>query len=70
MELARQYLTANQVCELLQISRRTLTSWIRAGLPVHQMVRRGYLRFDEDEVRAWVQSRCITPTPDQRADSA
>jgi predicted DNA-binding transcriptional regulator AlpA len=63
MELDR-YLSANQVCALLHITRRTLTAWIQAGLPVHQIVPRGRLFFDSDEVDAWIMSRCTSTAPD------
>jgi len=61
----RGFSTAVEICELLGIHEQTLARWIKAGLPTHQPIRRGRRLFVRAEVLAWVQSRCITPKPDQ-----
>jgi excisionase family DNA binding protein len=43
---------ADQVCEYLRISRRTLTNLIKRGMPAISIGRR-ILRFHPDAVRRW-----------------
>lgn len=58
------WVTSVQLKEHLGIrSDVTLTRYIRLGLPAHK-VGKAYL-FDLIEVDRWIQSRCITPAPDQ-----
>jgi excisionase family DNA binding protein len=70
MELAPEpFVDAETVAAHLGVVRMTVYRWIRDfDLPSHKL---GRLRkFKISEVDRWVQSRCITPTPDERADSA
>ena len=40
---------------------------IDEGLPRHQLIPRGRVRFDRLEVVSWIDSRCTTPAPGQVA---
>lgn len=46
-----QYLTAQQVCDRLQISRETLRRWIAAGIIRPAITVGGVRRFDPADVR-------------------
>jgi hypothetical protein len=37
------------------------------GMPRHQLVKRGRVRFDRREVVTWIDARCTSPTPGQVA---
>jgi excisionase family DNA binding protein len=49
-----KYLTVNQICEWLNISRATLTNWRNRGLPAIKIGRT--VRFDKEEVKEWLRN--------------
>lgn len=50
-------MTADEAIAHLQISRRTLNKWMAEdALPHHRVGQ--VLRFDQDEVDAWLRNRC------------
>lgn len=47
-----------EVCEHLGgVSHNTVAAYIRAGMPAHQLMRRGRYLFDLAEVDRWIYSR-------------
>jgi|GraSoiStandDraft_4_1057263.scaffolds.fasta_scaffold1988078_2 hypothetical protein len=59
-----ELLTTAEVMAKLKIrSRVTLAAYKRAGMPYHQLHSKARPRFRWSEVQAWINSRCITPTP-------
>lgn len=51
-------LTRRELAALLDVHMQTVTKWERAGLPIAKRGRRGKpSRYDETEVRAWLQQR-------------
>jgi len=55
-------LRVEDVLALLQVSRRTLWSYMAAGLPVHRLSAR-VIRFDQEEVLEWARSRWSDRAP-------
>ena len=51
--MADKYLTLNELAEKLRLSRSTIDTWRREGLPFIKMGRN--IRFDEDEVMRWIK---------------
>jgi excisionase family DNA binding protein len=50
-----QYLTVNQMCEWLMISRNTLSRWRKDGLPTIKIGRT--IRFEKEEVKKWLRDQ-------------
>lgn len=65
--MSRTYLKPEQVAELLGLRPCTLADWRwqRKGPPWIQ-VSRGCVRYDQDEVEAWLASRTIRELPSDR----
>ena len=51
------WVTADVACAHLGITTPTLARWIDAGLPCHQVHRRGRRLFDLAEIDQWVATR-------------
>lgn len=47
-------LTAKDLCEILQIHTNTLTKWMKKGVPHYKVG--NVLRYDLDEVKAWMKN--------------
>jgi excisionase family DNA binding protein len=64
-----QYLTVQQVADLLQVQPVTIYRWLKLPEPIpsHQVTPRGRRLFDRGEVQQWVRFRCTSPTPGQVA---
>lgn len=63
MQLDTDWMTPTQAAEYLGISRRTLTSYLEAGLPSHQPLGPGTRRFlNAKEIDEWLTNRCRTAT--------
>jgi len=67
IEFGPAMLKTFDVMRILRISRGTLFRYIDAGLPVHRLSPR-VIRFDADEVQAWVRNRCSDPAAGQDDD--
>jgi len=50
-----QFLTSNQLCDWLMISRSTLTRWRKDGLPTMKVGRT--IRFEKEEVKKWLREQ-------------
>lgn len=48
-----KYLTMQQVCELLQVTSRTIFNYIKKGMPAYKFGRDW--RFVEEEVDQWLK---------------
>lgn len=59
------YLSVDEVGQLLGVSRATVYRYLALGMPSHSPHKRGRRLFDPLEVQAWVKSRCTRPSPDQ-----
>lgn len=61
--LTQRWMVRTELMEYIRVgSPHTLRKLIDDdGLPVHWL--RNEMRFDRDEVDAWLRSRCIDPTP-------
>ena len=53
-------LTLQETARLFKISPSTLRRWVRHKKIPHQRIE-GFLRFQESELHAWVQSRSVKP---------
>jgi excisionase family DNA binding protein len=54
--MEREFLTSEEVLQVLRVSKPTLTRWVREGvLPVYRFGRQ--LRFPKDEFEAWVAAQ-------------
>ncbi|MFZ5501079.1 MAG: helix-turn-helix transcriptional regulator [Candidatus Micrarchaeota archaeon] len=62
--MARVYLTTNQAAKLLSLSPCTLVDWRwrRIGPPWVQ-VSRGCVRYDQESLERWLQSRTVFEIP-------
>jgi excisionase family DNA binding protein len=59
----KQYLDIAALAERLQIKRSTLYAWTEQGSIPHLKLGR-LIRFDPDEIEAWLQSHRREPTPE------
>lgn len=50
-----KYITINQFCENMGITRMTYYTWVKEGLPYFQQGR--IIRLEEKEVMQWVENR-------------
>jgi hypothetical protein len=68
LEIAEPFITAEDLMTRLHVtSRVTLTRYMAAGLPSHQITPRGRRLYLWSEVQAWVKSRCTSPAPGEVA---
>jgi predicted DNA-binding transcriptional regulator AlpA len=51
-----QYLTENELSDILRISRSTLWELRKSGMPYRQV--RGQIRYRLEEVNAWLDENC------------
>ena len=49
-------LTVNQICELFQVSKRTVYDWVHIGYIPHYKLPKG-IRFSETTVHKWLRSK-------------
>jgi excisionase family DNA binding protein len=53
--MTTEFLTSEEVLQVLRVSKPTLTRWVREGvLPVYRFGRQ--LRFPKDEFATWVEA--------------
>lgn len=52
--MVNEYITINEFCEKLQVSRPTYYRWVREGLPCHKLSRA--VRLDVTEVTKWIEN--------------
>ncbi len=50
------YMTEENLCELLKVSRSTLWELRKEGLPYRRV--RGQIRYRQDEVETWLDRAC------------
>jgi len=50
-----KYLTLKQICELLQVGKRTVYTYIKQGMPCYKIGRDW--RFVEEEVDEWIKQK-------------
>lgn len=64
--MSKRFLTTNQAAALLNLSPCTLVDWRwqRKGPPWVQ-VSRGCIRYDQESLESWLQSRTIYEIPDR-----
>lgn len=59
---------SKKAAELLDVSKYTLQEWRRAGFgPPWIRLRGNEIRYPEDSLRAWVESRQVTSIAEERA---
>ena len=55
----KRLLTIEDVCELLQVPKRTLMFWVsETEIPVRKIGPRSF-RFDPDEIHKWIEARSV-----------
>lgn len=51
-----EYLSVNEVCNLLKVSERTLERWRQIGMPHFQVTKRGRVLFRKDQILSWIDN--------------
>ena len=59
---AAEYLTIEQVGELLQLDRRDIETMIKGGLIPHTRLNRFIIRFNIRDLIAWLRGRSLSAT--------
>ena len=54
-----EILTRGQVAELLQVNRRTIDYWVSSQQIPHSRLGKRLVRFQKDEIRAWLKDRSM-----------
>lgn len=49
------YITTKELCDLLKVSRQTLTNWRKEGLPHEKFGK--LVRFNKEKVYKWLKER-------------
>ena len=53
--MAKEYLTVDEVCKWLKVSRNTIERWRKKGMP---FIKTGRLvRFDRAEIEEWLEEQ-------------
>lgn len=60
-EYSKEYLTVNQLCDWLKISRTTVERWRKQGLPFIKVDK--LIRFNKDEVEQWLKQKTKEAAP-------
>lgn len=53
--MGEEYLTVNELCAWLKISKSTVDRWKKAGLPYFKHDK--LIRFDKQKVQEWLDSK-------------
>ncbi|WP_444461586.1 helix-turn-helix transcriptional regulator [Rhodobacter capsulatus] len=56
----RKYITRTELCEMLQISKETLSRWHRVGIAPPVVKIEQTTRYDIDQVNAWMDAKTKT----------
>ena len=48
----KDYITINEFCKSMKITRPTYYKWLKAGLPIHNI--EGSIRLDIIEINKWI----------------
>lgn len=56
---SRRWMTTSEVAQLLEMSESTVRRWARQKKLPHFLSPGGHYRFDEDEVRRFVEARRV-----------
>ena len=61
MRTAKQFLTYDEAASLLAVRKETLYSWVCTRRVPHYRISGRLVRFDPDELVAWVEARRVHP---------